>query len=117
MKHPRYLLHPGYAILLAISSPAWSHAQPQRQSPPAGQTIPAPKQVRIDFSEPLEPAFSQIQLLGPKGNSISSAKTQVDGNHMTLALSPLAKGSYQVKWRVMARDGHRTQGHYSFQVQ
>lgn len=117
MKHPRFLLHTGFAILLATSSPAWSHAKPQHLSPAAGQTIPPPKQLRIDFSEPLEPAFSQIQLLGPQGRRIDSAKTQVDGNSMTLALSPLAKGEYQVKWSVMARDGHHTQGHYSFRVQ
>jgi methionine-rich copper-binding protein CopC len=35
---------------------------------------------------------------------------------LEVSLPPLAAGKYRVFWSVVARDGHRTEGHFTFQV-
>jgi methionine-rich copper-binding protein CopC len=63
----------------AATSSAFAHAKLQSSDPGAGSTLDtAPKQVRLKFNEPLEPAFSRIRLTGPQNNEIPIAATAVD---------------------------------------
>ena len=107
------------AALLITAHLAVAHALPKQQSPAPDSAVEAPHEVAIDFSEGLEPAFSTLVVVDAAGKQVNSAKSAVDaGNkkHMSVALGDLKTGVYQVEWTAVADDGHRTQGHYLFNV-
>ena len=108
------------AVILAatVSSAAFAHAHLAKSDPAAGAAVAAaPAAVTIDFTEPLEPAFSSIAVTDSHGQSVADGKSAVDaGNRkrMHVALASLTAGTYTVAWIAVASDGHRTQGHYAF---
>jgi copper resistance protein C len=107
------------ATLLVTAQLAVAHALPKQQSPAPDSTVEAPHEVAIDFSEGLEPAFSTLVVVDAAGKQVNSAKSAVDASnkkHMSVALGDLKTGVYQVEWTAVADDGHRTQGHYLFNV-
>ena len=88
--------------------------------PPVGGTVPAaPREIRLTFSEAIEPAFSRIELATADGRPIGTAPVTVnprDNTQLVLALPPLAPGRYRVKWRVVSIDTHATEGDYTFEI-
>ena len=107
------------AALLITAQLAVAHALPKQQSPAPDSAVEAPHEVAIDFSEGLEPAFSTLVVVDAAGKQVNSAKSAVDASnkkHMSVALGDLKTGTYQVEWTAVADDGHRTQGHYLFNV-
>jgi methionine-rich copper-binding protein CopC len=107
------------ANLLAIAPFAFAHAHPKAQSPAPDATVTAPHEVAIDYTEGLEPAFSTLVVVNAQGKPVNTAKSSVDAHdkkHMSVALPQLEPGTYQVEWTAVADDGHRTQGHYMFNV-
>lgn len=114
------LIRASFAAAFAMSAQlAFAHARPQQQMPAPDATVEAPHEVSIDFSEGLEPAFSTLIVIDAAGKHVETAKSTVDANnkkHMSVALGTLAVGAYQVEWTAVAEDGHRTNGHYLFNV-
>ncbi|WP_438396368.1 copper homeostasis periplasmic binding protein CopC [Caballeronia sp. DA-9] len=107
------------AALLVTAQFAVAHALPKHQSPAPDATVEAPHEVAIDFSEGLEPTFSTLIVVDAAGKQVNNAKSAVDATnkkHMSVALGELKTGAYQVEWTAVAEDGHRTQGHYLFNV-
>jgi methionine-rich copper-binding protein CopC len=107
------------ATLLVTAQMAMAHAMPKQQSPAPDSTVEAPHEAAIDFSEALEPSFSSLTVVDAAGKQVNSAKSVVDSSnkkHMSVALGDLKAGTYQVEWTAVADDGHRTQGHYLFNV-
>lgn len=104
------------ASLLAF--PAFAHTSPQKMEPRPGavaDTVPA--KVRIWFDGELEPAFSKLRVVDAQGHTVSTAAAHVaNGRMMEVPLQPLVPGTYKVFWRVVARDGHTTEGDYTFSV-
>ena len=50
---------------------------------------------------------------------VDQGDAQVDAHDATLlevSLPPLPSGTYQVVWSAVARDGHRTEGSFPFQI-
>ncbi len=111
----------GVALAWVGLRSAWSHAFPQRADPPVGAAVAsAPALVRIWFDAALEPAFSSLRVQTAGGQLLGHEEGQVDARDATLLsvhLPPLAPGTYRVLWSVVARDGHRTEGTYTFTVQ
>jgi len=107
------------ALLLATAQLAFAHAHPTQQTPAPDATVEAPHEVTIDFTEGLEPAFSTLTVIDAAGKPVNSTKSSVDASnkkHMSVALGELKTGTYQVEWTAVADDGHRTKGHYLFNV-
>jgi len=109
-----------FVALLAIPSPAWSHAFPDHSDPRVGHTLDAsPTAVRIWFDGDIEPVFSRIRVENGNHEQVDSKDGGVDPRDRRLlqvhvpALSP---GRYRVFWSVVARDGHRTEGDYAFRI-
>lgn len=116
----------GRAIILcvaALASPglAWSHAFPDHQTPGAGVVLKSPPQaVKIWFDGDLEPLFSTITVQDASGRVLARGAVTAGQSDPTLLQAPLPKlgpGTYQVQWSVASRDGHRTEGRYTFLVQ
>lgn len=105
--------------LLTVTSLAFAHSFPKVRTPAADTTVVPPHEVAIEFDKPIEPAFSSITVTDSHGNTVSTGKSAVDAKdhrHMSVAVGDLASGAYTVAWVAVAEDGHRTQGHYAFNV-
>ena len=77
----------------------------------------SPARVRIWFDGVLEPLFSTLQVRSTSDQQVDRGDGHVDTSDQTLlevSLPPLSPGTYRVIWSVVARDGHRTQGDYTF---
>jgi len=106
---------------LAITHPVWAHAHLKMAVPADNSEVSvSPKQLKLQFSEALEAAFSGVQLKDAKGSVVptaSSSRDPADKRSLIVPLDkPLAAGKYQVDWHALSVDGHKTQGQYSFSV-
>lgn len=107
------------ACLLTLSTGAQAHALLKMQEPQANAVIKTPAEIRLAFSEPIEPDFSSIKVLDESGKRVAliTMKTLPESTlAMHAGLPALAAGHYTVVWAVLARDGHRSTGTYRFSV-
>lgn len=108
------------AALFAVNTPAWAHASLSKSEPLANATLRSPpKQVQLQFTEPLEAKFSGIEVTDAGGKTITAVKATVDPSAPTalqLSLPALTAGAYKVRWNAVTRDGHRVKGEYGFTV-
>ena len=97
-----------------------AHAFLARTDPRAGSTVRTPPaQVRVWFTESLEPAFSSVQVLDAAGRRVDKGDGRVDSGNLALlrvSLPPLPPGIYTVIWRVLSVDSHVTEGTFTFRV-
>jgi len=106
--------------LLVGAATAWGHAFLERADPRVGSTVrTAPAQVRVWFTEALEPAFSTLEVVSQSGERVDLGAARVDAASPTLlqvGLKALGPGAYRVKWRVLSIDSHVTAGDFAFRV-
>jgi copper transport protein len=107
------------AVAALLGAPdALAHAVLLRATPSGSQTLAqAPDRVQLLFSEPVDPAFSNVQVLDAAGARVDLADSQVDPNNdrlLTVSLKPgLGNGIYTVDWRTLsAVDVHPDEGQY-----
>jgi methionine-rich copper-binding protein CopC len=112
-----------HALGLAVVSwtvLAAAHAFLERAEPRVGSTVhQAPTEVRLWFTEQLEPAFSTAEVRNPAGQVVSTARASVDASdrkQLRVPVSSLTPGSYKVSWRVLSVDTHVTEGDFTFRV-
>ena len=108
-------------IIWACSLPlpaAQAHAIILESAPAQGSSGPAPRRLILRFNSRLERSLCSVQLLGPHQHSIALLRQEPDTPPDTLAypLPLLAAGAYQARWKVMAADGHVTEGAVAFTV-
>ena len=119
----RVLLKMGLgAASLAVCGVALAHAYLQGSEPPANAVLARPpSEIRLRFSEPLEPGFIDLKVLrnGQALAEAASAKLAKDGKTLQVDLGKSADppaGDYEVQWRIVAKDGHPTKGRFTFRV-
>jgi copper resistance protein C len=99
---------------------ALAHAQLEKATPPVGGTVAPPSEIRLEFSEGVEPRFSGISLAGPAGASASIGKPKAEGADKRTLVVPitiaLQAGVYTVHWHAVSVDTHHTQGTFQFTV-
>ncbi len=109
-----------FLLLCILPRISFGHAFPDHAEPKVGSTVPAaPQHIRIWFDGDLEPVFSTIIVHDAKGNTMDKGDGHVDTSDpklLEVSLPPLQSGTYRVLWNVIARDGHRTQGEFTFTV-
>jgi methionine-rich copper-binding protein CopC len=110
------------AVALAatlIATSAFAHAELEKATPPVGGTVASANEIRLTFSEGVEPKFSKVSLTGPAGPvPLGAAKTE-SGNPAVLIVpiaKPLSAGAYKVRWQAVSVDTHHTQGTFEFTV-
>ncbi len=98
---------------------AFAHAQLESSTPPVGGIVASPGEIRLVFSEGVEPKFTGLTLTGPGGAAALGAPS-VEAGHPEVLIVPvkgaLAPGAYTVKWRAVSVDTHHTQGTFEFTV-
>jgi copper resistance protein C len=101
-------------------APARAHAFLDHAEPRVGHTLDAaPAAVRVWFDGDIEPVFSTIRVETADRKRVDKGDVQVDphdGTLLEVGLPPLPSGEYHVFWSVVARDGHRTEGSFPFQI-
>jgi methionine-rich copper-binding protein CopC len=111
---------PFAAALLLVAPAALAHAFLLSADPAAGNTVPAaPHEVRITFTEGVEPGFSTIAVTDAAGHRVDQGGIQpVAGSDRVLAvgLGALPAGTYKVVWHATAVDTHKTEGSFTFTV-
>lgn len=107
-------------LFLALQSQAWAHAFLDHAGPKVGSIVTnSPTEVRIWFTQELEPAFSSIHVQDVQGKEVDKKDVRLDDKNKALlmvSLPKLAPGVYTVNWHVVSVDTHRTQGHFQFSV-
>ncbi len=110
------------ALCLAAPGIAFAHAYLQGSEPPASAVLAQPPgELRLRFSEAVEPKFVDLKVLHDGHAIDAAAAPQVgkDGKTVRVALPKApeaAAGVYEVQWRIVAKDGHPTQGRFTFRV-
>ena len=117
---PAALLLSAWLVLLS-GSPASAHAIVLESSPVHDAVLGrAPEQVTLRFNSKIEKRFTRITLAAgdrppalivlPGGDDASPP------DRVVIPLSPLAPGVYVLRYRVLAVDGHITEGALRFTV-
>ena len=78
-----------------------------------------PIEVKICFTEKLEPAFSKIQVFDNSDREIDRRDVKIDPLNaalLTVSLPELKPGSYKVVWRAVSVDTHVTTGNFTFEL-
>ncbi|MGV1794897.1 copper homeostasis periplasmic binding protein CopC [Rhizobium sp. A37_96] len=105
---------------ILAASPALAHAHLEGETPSDRSIVRAsPSSLVLDFTEALNIAFSGIDIIDATGQQIQYGKPALTNGDQNLTVplqSELGPGSYTVKWHVLATDGHKTEGRYSFTV-
>lgn len=107
------------ACLLSAPSVALAHGALKSSVPASGAKLStAPTEIRLVFTEPVELAFTRVELRGPDGavllgsSSFGSDKRTV----VTPLAAPLVAGRYTVTWQIAGADGHPVRGSFTFSI-
>ena len=108
-------------LFLILQSPAWAHAFLDHAEPKVGSTITnSPRELKLWFTQNLEPAFSSVQVQDSQGKAEVDKKDmhqdEKDKSLMIVSLPHLSPGIYTVIWRAVSVDTHHTQGHFKFTI-
>jgi hypothetical protein len=119
MKRSLQRLLAGGSAMMFVSL-AGAHAFLDRATPAVGSAVRAsPAQVKLWFTQELEPAFSTARVADRSGKQVDKGDPQVDrtdGTLLRVSLPQLAPGTYRVTWRVLSVDAHVTEGDFTFDV-
>ena len=87
-------------------------------TPKHQETVTAPKRLVIRFNSRLEKHLCSVTITGPQPGTALQLRQTADGPPDTLIyrLEALAPGPYQARWKVLAADGHVTEGIIRFTV-
>ena len=105
-------------IWLEGAKPVWAHAYPAVSIPNNGAIVKEPpREVRIQFTEGVEIAFSQITVKATNGEVMSQGKLrQLAEDTLAIDLKPVRPGNYTIEWQVLSVDTHITEGVLRFTV-
>jgi hypothetical protein len=109
-----------FLILVVGSARLEAHAFLKDADPGVGSTIQtSPGEIRIRFTENIEPAVSSIQVFDASGKEVDKRDLYLDrSDHALLhvSLPSLGAGIYKVVWRVVSVDTHVTNGNFTFRI-
>jgi copper transport protein len=105
------------AMLAGLPAAASAHAVLETSNPGWGAILrAAPRQITLGYDEDVVPQLARVAVVNGSGQDLAGAP-QVAGNAVVVPLRSGPRGSYTVRWRMVASDdGHVTQGAFSFGV-
>jgi len=108
------------ALALLLPAAAEAHAVLTKSTPARRAVIAAsPPKAELVFNERLEAAYSTLSVWSAANVRVDDGKVVVgpeDPRRLSVALPPLARGRYVVKFRVLSVDGHIVEGTVPFEV-
>jgi len=119
IRHSIVKLAASLAFALAATA-AYAHAQLEKATPAVGSTVAPPAEIRLKFSEGVEPRFSGVALSAEGGAAVPLGAPSVDPADNSVLIvkvgKTLAPGVYTVTWHAVSVDTHKTQGSFDFTV-
>ncbi len=109
----------GAAVSLAWAPNALAHAELESSTPASEAVLrPAPSQVVLRFSEPVETAFASVRVFDGSARRVDDGRTtRPDPDVLAVGLLPdLPRGTYTVSWHVVSEDSHPLSGAFVFHV-
>ncbi|MFN8532580.1 MAG: FixH family protein [Dehalococcoidia bacterium] len=121
MKRRLIALVAAVSVLLVFASGARAHAYLERSDPTEGSyRATAPSEVRLWFTEGLEPGFTRGRVVDKDNAVVSSGPStvsSVDPKLLVIPLGSLPNGVYTVVWEnVSVEDGHPARGAFAFAI-
>lgn len=106
------------ALLLAVPTSASAHGGLKNSIPARDEVVTQPvREVRLEFTEKPEMAFTTIRITGPAGAVVGLGPSSLSGNTLVVPLqAALSPGRFTVAWKTAGRDGHPVTGQFSFSV-
>ena len=105
----------------ALTGTAAGHAMLQRTEPRVESRVKrSPDEVKLYFTEPLEPAYSSVRVVNDRGGQVDRGDGRVDRSNpllLRVTLPALPPGTYRVRWRVLSIDADVTEGGFAFRVE
>jgi hypothetical protein len=102
------------------ATPAFAHAQLEKATPAVGGTVASANEIRLEFSEGVEPRFTKVSLTGPGGGAVPLGAAKTEPSNQAVLIVPISKalaaGAYTVHWHAVSVDTHHTQGTFEFTV-
>jgi copper resistance protein C len=107
-----------FSGLVCAAASAHAHAYLDHASPLVGSVVnAAPREVRMWFTQALEPRFSAAQLRSSSGAVLATgAVDPANPKEIVIPVRALPPGMYKVKWKILSVDTHRTEGDFGFEV-
>ena len=104
--------------LMTSAAIAHAHAYLDHASPLVGSTVKAsPSEVRLFFTQALEPKFTAAQLRSSSGAVVATGGVDTaDPKQIVIRVRALPPGTYKVFWKVLSVDAHHTEGSFGFEV-
>jgi methionine-rich copper-binding protein CopC len=110
---------PASLAFALIATQAFAHAQLEKATPPVGGTVASASEIRLEFSEGVEPKFTKVSLTGP-GGAVPLGAANTEPSNQAVLIVPISKslsaGVYKVHWQAVSVDTHHTQGTFEFTV-
>ncbi len=104
--------------LAVCAGNAAAHAHLEKALPAADSKIADAREIRLTFSEAVEPKLSFIRLETAEERTVTEPGAEPDPADPKVLVvhfyEKLPPGNYKVKWSVVAADGHKSSGSYSF---
>lgn len=115
------MLSAGFLMGAVASNSAFAHAHLLTMAPAAESKLSvSPIILDLRFSEGIESSLSHITLTDANKKKIKLGKIAVVDKarkHVQVAIpSGLKPGHYEVDWRVVSVDSHKTHGKWTFEV-
>jgi copper resistance protein C len=111
------LLFSIFGIFPVVAS---AHAFPDHSDPKVGATVnSSPEIIKIWFDCELEPTSSKIVVRDADNKIVDKNDSRVAASNSKLlevSVPTLPPGRYRVIWSVLARDGHHSNGDFTFRV-
>ena len=104
-------------VFLLRTAPAGGHAFLDHAEPRVGSKVEAPSAVTLFFTEPIEAAFSRLEVADATGKKVESGlPAHPRPDRLEVTLPALPAGEYTVHWAVVSVDTHPTEGSFTFSV-
>ncbi|RDI76097.1 CopC domain [Gaiella occulta] len=118
MRRPSALAALAALAVLAAPASASAHATLKSSVPGVQARVDrAPAAVALTFNESVTITPRAIEVFAADGRQLAGTSTLFDrGKLVRIALRPLARGTYTVRWRATGSDGHTTAGVFNFGV-
>ncbi len=116
-------MHPASRLLMtmglsALTAGAAAHAHLEKAQPAADSKAADVQEIRLTFSEAVEPKLSFIRLETAEERTVTEPGAEPDKADPKVLVvhlyEKLPPGPYKVLWSVVAADGHKMSGSYSF---
>jgi methionine-rich copper-binding protein CopC len=112
---------PAVILALLAAGAAEAHALLVKAAPADGETLArAPDRLWLRFNEVVRLAGTGVEITGPDGRSRLLGPLAKDPKDVRALYAPLpanlAPGRYQVRWRALSPDAHKTRGQFAFVV-